>query len=762
MNQIKYLLLVVLVIAWGAPVDPAAALAQPGDVGAGKSGVESANRQDIQKIVDILASAPGIDPVIEGKRELKDLISGFNEKIAVLENEIDKLRSALAGINAEEDGGEPVVNQALSELIALKQQKELELAHVRLLLMTAEEALQKLDQYLQRQSAKDHYYRADPLWKLFSGLDSGNTQSVQREAPVHPRSSSTLRFLVLITALFFSLSLFPGVRGFVKESSPPCNGVHVLFDRLSRFSSAGRIVMGITVFSAAALLFAEPLFAGRYNPGAVILIFFSYFVIRLLLRVVILRFKPVVAGDSKGQPDSGEAVPALFVFSLFSAIVVVCSSEYAPRFPSLALDLLLNSLFFLCWLAALYLFTHRCCRTLHAALWGFLKWPLLLLLILIGCLELIGYRNLTDHLIVVFGSTCVVVGFALVIYDSVDMLIELLRRGKDQLLARFLATPAETGHGLKTHKILGIGVKVYVVLGAFILVLHLWGITNTDNERLAELFFDGTSFSGITLSPARITLGLLLFVIFWPAVEYLKQFLEHGWLVSAEMTQSSRDTFLTVSGYAGYAVIILVTLAVAGVKMTGLTVVVGALSVGIGFGLQNIVNNFISGLILIFERPIKKGDWILVGTTEGYVKKISIRSTIVQTFDRADVIVPNSELISNQVTNMMFDDIRGRLRVPVGVAYGSDTELVQRLLLDAAQAHEQVITDGSTPEPRAWFKEFGDSSLNFELLCHLKDIDMKLRVRSELHIAIDKAFRQHGIEIPFPQRDVHLKGNQTK
>jgi small-conductance mechanosensitive channel len=228
------------------------------------------------------------------------------------------------------------------------------------------------------------------------------------------------------------------------------------------------------------------------------------------------------------------------------------------------------------------------------------------------------------------------------------------------------------------------------------------------------------------------------------------------------LSKNDRETFLTISGYLGYAAIILIALGVAGVKLTGLTVIIGALSVGIGFGLQNVVNNFISGLILMFEKPIKKGDWILVGTTEGYVKKISIRSTIVQTFDRADVIVPNSELISNQVINMMFDDQRGRLRVSVGVAYGSDTDLVMRLLLEAAQAHEQVITDGSTPEPRVIFQAFGDSSLNFDLLVHLKDVDMKLRVRTDLNLMIDRAFREHGIEIPFPQRDLHIKDGLEK
>jgi small-conductance mechanosensitive channel len=181
------------------------------------------------------------------------------------------------------------------------------------------------------------------------------------------------------------------------------------------------------------------------------------------------------------------------------------------------------------------------------------------------------------------------------------------------------------------------------------------------------------------------------------------------------------------------------------------------LSVGIGFGLQAIVNNFVSGLILLFERPIKTGDWIIVGNTEGYVKRISIRSTMIQTFDRADVIVPNSDLIANQVTNWMLYDPRGRIRVPVSVAYGSDTEKVRELLLEIANTHPEVITDGTSPTPRVLFLQFGDSSLNFELRCHIRNIDMRRIVMSDINFAIDKAFREHGVEIPFPQRDVHIR-----
>jgi potassium efflux system protein len=169
------------------------------------------------------------------------------------------------------------------------------------------------------------------------------------------------------------------------------------------------------------------------------------------------------------------------------------------------------------------------------------------------------------------------------------------------------------------------------------------------------------------------------------------------------------------------------------------------------------VNNFISGLILLFERPIKTGDWIMVGNTEGYVKRIRIRSTEIQTFDRADVIVPNSELIAGQVTNWMLHDSRGRARIPVGVAYGSDTQKVKTILEKVAEEHPRVVNDGSTPKPRVLFRGFGESSLDFELRCFIQDIDERLQVVSDLNFAIDAAFRENGIEIPFPQRDVHVR-----
>jgi small-conductance mechanosensitive channel len=178
------------------------------------------------------------------------------------------------------------------------------------------------------------------------------------------------------------------------------------------------------------------------------------------------------------------------------------------------------------------------------------------------------------------------------------------------------------------------------------------------------------------------------------------------------------------------------------------------LSVGVGFGLQSIVNNFVSGLILLAERPIKAGDWIIVGTQEGIVRKISVRSTEIETFDRANVIVPNSMLITETVKNWTLHNSTGRMPIPVGVHYDSDPEKVRDVLLKVAQDHPQVL---STPEPFVFFEDFADSALNFILFVYLANVNRSFAVRTDLRIAILKAFRENGVEIPYPQTDVHLR-----
>ncbi len=206
-----------------------------------------------------------------------------------------------------------------------------------------------------------------------------------------------------------------------------------------------------------------------------------------------------------------------------------------------------------------------------------------------------------------------------------------------------------------------------------------------------------------------------------------------------------------------YAVVALgafVALENLGVSITALAGVGAILAVGIGFGLQNIAQNFVSGLILLLERPVKKGDFVEVGDVRGTVRDIRARATVVTTLDNVDIIVPNGQFITEAVTNETYGDKRVRVRIKVGVAYGSDTARVRDVLLQVAQSSPQVLAD---PPPQVLFKDFGESSLDFELLAWLADPRDENAVASEMRFAVDEAFRAEGIEIPFPQRDVHVR-----
>jgi len=210
--------------------------------------------------------------------------------------------------------------------------------------------------------------------------------------------------------------------------------------------------------------------------------------------------------------------------------------------------------------------------------------------------------------------------------------------------------------------------------------------------------------------------------------------------------------------YALFTVGFLIAVSMAGLNLKEFTIVAGALGVGIGFGLQNIVNNFVSGLILLFERPIKVGDTINIDDQWGTINKIGLRSTVVETLDRSEIIVPNSDLVSQKVTNWTLSNSISRVILKVGVAYGSNLTRVLSILDTVGKEHPEVLSE---PAPNAIFTGFGDSSIDFELRVWVNDISIRLKVKSELGQAIDAHFREAGISIPFPQRDLHLRSIES-
>jgi len=259
----------------------------------------------------------------------------------------------------------------------------------------------------------------------------------------------------------------------------------------------------------------------------------------------------------------------------------------------------------------------------------------------------------------------------------------------------------------------------------------------------------------LAVTPAFLLKGILFLILLTIFSAAFRRFLRTRVLIHTSMDEGQRYAFARMAGYLTFFIGLIVGLQSAGVNLNSLVVFGGAVGIGIGFGLQTIANNFISGLVLLAERPIKLGDRVEVGTVNGDVVRIAGRSTWVRTNDNVVIIVPNSEFISSRVTNWTANDRQVRFAVPLGVSYGSDPEEVRAVLLEVARQNADVLSE---PSSEVLFCGFGDSALNFELrVWTITKVQRPQALISELYFAIFRAFRERGIQIPFPQRDLHLK-----
>jgi len=262
------------------------------------------------------------------------------------------------------------------------------------------------------------------------------------------------------------------------------------------------------------------------------------------------------------------------------------------------------------------------------------------------------------------------------------------------------------------------------------------------------------TIKNIAITPFLILEMTAFVVVSWIVSKQLQKILKSKLLSRTHLDEGTQFTILRLIHYLIMAIVIYQVINMIGLDLKGLALIAGVLSLGIGFGLQNIASNFASGLIMMFERPVRVGDLISVGDMEGVIKDIKIRSTTISTPDNISVIVPNSVFVSGQVINWTLGDPKIRIHIPVGVAYGSDVQLVTKLLMEIAREHPDVLDN---PQPEVWFNEFGDSSLNFELLVWISSPTIRRRVISDINYAIEAAFREHGVEIPFPQQDVYVR-----
>ena len=299
--------------------------------------------------------------------------------------------------------------------------------------------------------------------------------------------------------------------------------------------------------------------------------------------------------------------------------------------------------------------------------------------------------------------------------------------------------------------VVSVAINLMIVLVFLPLILLMWGFQPGDIQAWGYKLATGISIGSVTISVTGILSGIVVFIIGYFLTRWFQGWLDGSVMARGKVDTGVRNSIRLAVGYAGVALAGLVGVSAAGIDLSSLALVAGALSLGIGFGLQNVVSNFVSGLILLAERPFKVGDWIVAGDVSGTVKKISVRATEIETFQRQSVILPNSNLINNAVGNWTHRNKLGRVEVKVGVAYGSDVKRVHAILLEIARGHPLVLKN---PEPFVLFSNFGAAALEFEIRVFLADIMNGSSVQNDIRFAVLDAFDNEHIEIPSTPRAV--------
>jgi len=303
----------------------------------------------------------------------------------------------------------------------------------------------------------------------------------------------------------------------------------------------------------------------------------------------------------------------------------------------------------------------------------------------------------------------------------------------------------------QTGLVAGLGIYAFALFLGIPLILLTWGFQTTDIEAWIYNFFTEIRIGNVSISIVGIFGGILLFGLGFVVTHWVQKWIDNNVLARSQVDLGVRNSVKTGIGYLGVGLAVIVGVSAAGIDLSSFALVASALSVGIGFGLQNIVSNFVSGLILLVERPFKVGDHVVTGANEGIVKRISVRATEIETFRKQSIIVPNSDLINAAVGNWTHRNKIGRSEIPIAVSYNADPQRVMDILLELVDQIPEVLRN---PEPHVEFLTFGPSSLNFELRFHLADMGDGLRIRNNLRIAILQRFRAEGIEIPFPQQEI--------
>ncbi|MXO59097.1 DUF3772 domain-containing protein [Altererythrobacter salegens] len=353
----------------------------------------------------------------------------------------------------------------------------------------------------------------------------------------------------------------------------------------------------------------------------------------------------------------------------------------------------------------------------------------------------IGYIALSRQILLPTIETLTVVAFTLITWRRLCQL-------SDGFIDRLRPeTP-------RNHPVAHFLIAVALLLVAMPFISTFWGVRAAQMLDLLAYLRDGIQIGDMQISFKTVAIFFGVFLAGYVITHWTQRILQYTLFSQIGLDEGTRSALVTGVGYVGLLLSLLVAIAAAGLDLSSLAIVFGALSVGIGFGLQSVVANFVSGIILLIERPIKKGDWITVGSVSGVVEKIAVRATRIKSFERDDVIVPNSELIAGIVHNKTFADTNGRVELVIGIAYESDVRKAMELAKAVTEAHENVMSE---PPVSVTVTELGASSLALRVFAYIDDVREMGRVRSELYLTLLEKFGAAGIEIPFPQNEIRFR-----
>jgi small-conductance mechanosensitive channel len=748
----------------GDPTDPSSkAEARPDD------GPVPKDIRDGLTAIRVTLDKPDLTPeaLSEQMRNATALRAQAGECQQIGEDHLARVAQAVAAIGEKQADESAELADRRARIAQYKAREENRRAECRLAIVFADSLIGRIDT-AQKNLLKQRLMRHGPplttvaLWNVeHPHILAEAAASLMGDGFGFGDAAPAARILGFVAALIGIAFGWWARRGLALGTEAAGSSFATQMRRALAAAASRSVIFWAPATGAAAVLVAADLVEGGLSyAGLFGLAIAGFFTARILIDATLGPLSPLRALAAIRDRLGTRLVRSLVVLAATVALVLALSN--APVRASLPFEadrlargvlvtvLVLN----LGWLTWLIGHVPRLKRSGRA-----LRVGLLLALLVTLAAEWAGYRNLSAYLLQGLAETAVVVAcFSLLATFLAEACAELDegRAPWSTRVRRQLGLDHAEGFPSLVWMRLLVTMSLWTAAG--LVLLRAWGLSDSGTAMVLGFLVDGFAVGDVQFVPAKVVTGIIVFSVLLGAARWLRTWVETKWLSRSRMDRGAKDAVVTITGYLGFVMATLLGLSSAGVSMANLALIASALSVGIGFGLQHVVSNFVAGLILLFERPIKTGDWVVVGGTEGIVKRIRVRATEIRTFERSDVSVPNSELINAPVKNWTLRDRVGRAVIPIGVAYGCDTELVRTLLTGVARAHPGIIQEAKTDPIKVWFRGFGDCALNFELAFTVRNVDERIDVISDVNFAIDKAFREHRVEIPYPQHEVRIRG----